>query len=310
MDLRADQARARAAAAERREQAGFTAAVRPLAVRVFDVVQPIHDVLDAFARPRPGLAETRDDVILRSGAVEELREVTKELEGLPVPESRRQEAAVLSRSLGGVTAAVTQLGRAARSPADRSGYIKAFGPAVDGLAGAEYAWAGAVSRIDLDASIPVPASRRTAARGRTTPTRGGFIQRSDLACAESLALMLRLPERTLIDDLRLNMPKRTGAMRKTLAVLGRTPLPAASAVSQQRLLVQLEAARAATRSIDRVASAIRAGDVERYRAASQDLTASFASLTELSQAYRAYGATLCADLFDDGEDPEKPSRKT
>lgn len=309
LDVREERALAAAAEKERRASEAYRRAVAPLAVRVFDAVQPIQDAEEAFAKPQFGLLGAHDDVILRTGVLEELAAVVKRLDGLPVPDTHRQDARVLRTSLGTLRAAVARLGRAVRAPIDTFGYNDEHFDAHTSFVGSMGVWAGAVSRVDAKGVMPVPTAGRAASRGRSVPTRGGFVHGSDMACARAVAADARLPKRSPRQELLVNMPKRTAALRTALQQLARVPVPASAKPFRSALSVHLRAATELGRTLDRLSMEVRQYDQEGARKAVQDVYATFSSLRTLSAQYRKIGATMCGDYFDPGEDKRPQSRR-
>jgi hypothetical protein len=296
--LRAEQARAAAAAAEKRAEAHYVEALRPLALRVFDAVQPVQDAADAFARPRPGLQVARDDVFAHAGGQQELQAVAGLLRHQRAPKGYRALAVDLGTSLEGLTTSLSALHQATTAPADSQGRVAAFGTGMDQLVIAEYAWRSALIALDPRQTIPAPTPDRESANGRTAPTRGGFIHASDLVCAQADETASRLPRLGDADYVRVNFPKLAAALRKALASLQRTPAPADTAAFGHRLTVDLKGATQLADEMDRLSTALRRGDLGAYQAALRDFPAALDASRAISVAYRSVGVTECAEMFD------------
>lgn len=304
------QVRAARAAAEKRAEARYLVAVRPLVLRVFDAVQPVQDAADAFATLRPGLGMARDDVIVHGGAVSELHAVAGQLVALVVPAPLRPKAAVLVGRLDALTSSMALLVTATSSRGDKEGYVAAFDSGFDRLDEAEMGWQSAVDDLDPSQQLPVPAQDRLYVRGRTAPTLGGFIAASDLACAKAVDGVVALPLLGPLQDVRTNFPKIAALTRLTLATLAATPLPAGQAAFRHRLQVQLEAARQIATSMDALARAATRYDVAGYLAAQRSWFATLGTSRELSRAYAAEGVSACALFFDvDGVGRPKTSSR-
>ena len=75
--IRADHRRTAALERERKAVASYRLKLGPLVAQVFDAVQPLQDVEDAFAQTRPGLLVARNDVFARGGSGQDLAAATR-----------------------------------------------------------------------------------------------------------------------------------------------------------------------------------------------------------------------------------------
>lgn len=307
VDQRADQAHARHVAQEKRAAAAYRTALHPLLLRVFDAVQPLQDVIDAYATPRPGLTAARDDVFSRSKAAAELRSVRTALKAVPAPATYRTAAPALEQALGQLIKAADDLSSATHAKADRNGVIKALQRSGDELFDAETEWGIKVALVDTALLVPVPQADRALAHGRKAPSLGRFIQVSDLACAKAFADQNRVPRLNTLAAARAGLPRLATILRTSAVQLRAVRLPASSKAAQHRLDVQLRGVTEAAAAIDALVRASRKGGTDALIKALQRFEDSFDQFQALSTSYRDLGVTVCAAFFRD--DP-KPSRSS
>ncbi len=307
-DQRADLAKQRRIATEKRVEKAYVDAVRPLVVRVFDAVQPVQDVADAFAKPQPGQLAARDDVILHGGAVKDLAAVSTALHRLTPPARFRDEADQLGAGLTALTDAMKTLDRATHAKGDRTGLVRAYGDGFDALLSAEQTWGLPVSLLYPDASLPLPWADRISDHGRHVPTQGGFIQAADLACAKTAEAIAQLPDRPAADEVLHVFPKQAALIRSAVRTLRRVPRPASAGATGHRLDVQLQAVQRGTATLDQLSAALRRHDLTAYKAALPGLTRFERAMDETGAIYTSLGATFCGDAFtDDTAAPSKSS---
>ena len=295
--IRADQRKAAALARERRAVADYLKAVHPLLLQVFDAVQPLQDASDAFAHPASGQTGARDDVLAHSGAEASLAASAKKLAALHAPRTLSTKSAALSTHLAALQGAAKTLAAATKVHGDKTGFVAAFDVGFDKLLTAESFWHIAV--VDLyDSPVPTPSADRAQAQGRKTPTKGGFLHVSDLACARAGDdLSAAGVPRDGASVLRI-YPKRAQAIRAVRTRLLAARSDATSAAFLHRLTVQLTALGELPAALDAITVAVRKQDLAALTAADKRFDAALITVRDLSRSYGSYGATVCRELFD------------
>ena len=145
--------------------------------------------------------------------------------------------------------------------------------------------------------MSAPATNRTLARGRNAPTRGGFIQGSDLACARGLDQLDALPQRAPSMEVK-DFPAEAKILRTTTSALRGVPLPAASSALHERLLRELKGAASIASTLDRLYSAYARHSATAFKAGLTQLDAQGPTMDALHQTYASQGVSLCTDFFD------------
>jgi hypothetical protein len=296
--IRSDQRKAAAIAAEKRAVAAYRVALQPLAIRVFDAVQPLQDVDDAFATVAPGQLGARDDVLAHSGAVATLTAVGTSLRDVRVPKSLHSQGATLSADLAGLQTAAKALAAATTAKGDRTGFVSEFGSGFDLLLSAESNWIDALQAVyGKDLALPTPGADRSGAHGRSAPTKGGFLQQADLTCARGGVDLDRAGKITDLDTQIRYLPQHAAIIRRTGKALLALRTDAASAAFQHRLGIELKAHEAYPTALEAIVRAAKARDVNAYDAAQKDFAQATLTLRDLSRSFKAYGATVCSNYY-------------
>jgi hypothetical protein len=297
-NIRADQRRTAAIAAEKRAVATYRLQLHPIVERVFDAIQPMQDVSDAFARPAPGLAAARNDVLARSGAVQTLTAAATSLSSVKPPRTLTAQAKKLTEDLSHLSVAAKALAGATTAKGDRAGYVAAFGTGFDLLLNAEYSWSRSLGDIYTDKSGYIsPLPNRAGAAGRKVPTHGGFIQQADLVCARG---MTELDAEDKITDLSsLIRVSRSEAViiRRTATKLARLKADPAASGFQHRLTILLSAHDEYPKTLEALATAASRHDPAGVTAAEKRFSASLPTIRDLSRAFEGYGAKVCANYY-------------
>jgi hypothetical protein len=283
-------------AAEKRAAVEYVQAVRPLAARVFDAVQPIQDSLDAWAHLRPGLLEANRDVLTKSGAVAELTAVKTALLARAAPTSRKAARVALVAAVTDLTVAVVDLGKAARRLGKSSDTCIGC-LAFDHFSAAETGWSAALGQFAAVPPISAPSANGGASYGRRVPTIGGFIQTSDVVCAGAGQSMTLLPDLPAVQDVERNFPKLARILRRSVTSLRRVALPHSRAALSHRLDVELQSVTSLATSYDQLSAALRKGDSSAYKAALALLPDQLQALKTLSSTYRSLGVSACTVFF-------------
>jgi hypothetical protein len=300
--IRADERRAEAKARERKAVETYRASVAKVAITVFDAVQPLNDADNAFANPSLGLYIARNDVLARSGAVASLVKARARLVALTPPAPQTSSHKKLVAGLDTLTGAARGLEKATKAASDRAGFVAAFQTAYLALSDAESDWltalrAGYGVRPGGPLPVPAPVASRAWDKGRKTPTKGGFILRSDLACFGIAEAMDAHPIDT--GELYLkNAPTMAKVLRRTTTKLRALPPPPADVAFVRRLRVQLTAADSFPAAIEGTVAAVKRGDPAAAQAQYRRLLTALKTFQEVSRAFRSYGAHFCADMFD------------
>lgn len=296
--IRADHRRNAALAKERRDVAAYRKQVMPLATQVFDVVQPLQDVEDAFAHPAPGLLVARDDVLAHSGTKTALAATTKALSTISVPKTLRGPATDLTKALADLTSATDDLAAATTAKGDRTGFVAAYDAGYDALASAEIAWLSAVTALYGEATtLPTPAQARGGAHGRKTATHGSYLQQADLICGRGEADLLATGAIKDQASAIKRFPTRAAIILRVDAQLKKLRADPASASYLHRSQILLSAADEYPRSMLAIARAYNASNQAAFDRSRAQLLAALPSLRDLSRSFKAYGANLCARAF-------------
>lgn len=311
--IRADQRKAAAEAKDRREVAALHAALTPIALSVFDVVQPMHDVEDDPDGSADYYPQLRNDVLARTGAADAVARLQARLAQLAVPASRRAAVAALRKAMTRLVTATTQLASATHAKGDRSGYVKDFDDAFDALDAATGDWSIAVTSEFGPRRMPTPSSGRVTALGRKAPSRGGYVRLADRACGVAAVAGNELPDhQDFATFVREDLPREVAIGERMAKALSAIAPPPDAAARRLRIL---------SGAIDRfngheraMIAAQRAGDPAAFVAASRALLAGLPAMRDLSHAFQKYGATVCADVLDVSDllagDPTKPGLST
>jgi hypothetical protein len=281
-------------AAEKRAADAYVKAVRPLAIRVFDALQPIHDAFDDWGERRPGIWTATEDVVRRSGAERELVVVDKALTRLTVPVTHKRAAASLETAVKGLTVSVRELGKAFVGA--RKADACPTCDKEDAFVAATDDWVIAIARLMPTPPISAPASERTAARGRAVPTWGGFILASDLACGAAQHKLSLLPDRSDASTYK-NWPALARIVRSTVASLRPLKVPASRRVPHQRLDKQLQAAAGYASTLDRAHSAVKNRSLPQLKRALAGWDEDLVAFRDLSSTYKKFGVTNCSVFF-------------
>jgi hypothetical protein len=292
-------------AAEKKAEAAYLAAVKPLAIRVFDAVQPIQDTFDAFRSLRPGLSAAREDVILHGGAAAALAAVREALAALKAPTTQTTEVQNLQLAAASLSKAVKRLRDlvpALRKPAGSP----AFPDAVDAFSDAESEWGSALRRLQRTSSLPSPYEERAFAYGRKVQTLGGYILAAELVCgrAEADLCDLRHPEPK---DLK-NLPREAKVLRTAVAELRKIPVPASKRALGRRLDVELQSTLSLAVTEEKLYAAYKKRDYNAYKRALQLWDEQDAAFRRVDSTYRSLGITTCTVFF--GSDDDKPAKKS
>lgn len=296
--LRADHRRAAALAKEKRAVAAYRARVIPLLTEVFDAVQPLQDVEDAFEHPAPGQYIARDDVLAHSGAKAALATTTTSLDALKAPRTLKGSAQELTTALSSLTTAAAGLAAATTAKADSTGFVGAYEDAYDLLGTAESDWLTAVTALyGSPPTTATPAVSRTGAHGRKAPTHGSYLQQADLICARGEQdLFATGPLKDQASALK-RFPARAAIIARLNAQLQKVPSDAAAASYLHRSRVLLTAADSYPRAMVAIAKGYNARDQAAFDRARAQLIAALPGLRDLSRSFKAYGANLCARTF-------------
>ncbi len=292
-------------AAEKKATALYVAAVHPLALRVFDAVQPLQDVYDAFAHPRPGLVSARDDVIQHGGALRDLKGLKLQLDRLQPPPVYGDQVSGLAPGLQSLVAAVLELERTSHDRPDSHNYIRAYGPAFQALLDAEIRWADAVSVIDPEGLWPLPDEKRAQARGRNVPTAASFIMRSDIACGQANAALefedFKHPEKVVLNT----FPKVSKEIRALVVQLRAVRQPTTKRAFRHRMEIGWSASVDVAKQFEAIAAAYKRRDVVAYDRSYKRLLEAIEQMEDLGRAYTSQGVSMCAGFF--GADAGKSS---
>lgn len=296
--IRADQRKAAAIRAEKRAVAAYKHRLEPFALQVFDVVQPLQDTDDAFAKVTPGQFGARDDVLAHSGAVGQLSAIHKGVAALAVPKSFHARGIDVLSGIDGLTAAARNLAAATTAKGDRTGYVAAFGASFEQLDSAEGLWLSAMLRVyGTGHTPPTPSVQRSAAQGRTTPTKGGFLQRADLICGQGEVDVASTGDVKGLQDVLRVFPKQAVILRRVAAMLAAVRSDAASAPFLHQLHLQLTAHDAFPAALLALVNAAKRSDSAAYDRAVTQLEAATLTLRDLSRSFMKYGATVCSEYF-------------
>jgi hypothetical protein len=291
-----EQVRKERIAAEKRAAAAYVQAVRPVADRVYDAVQPIQDALDAFSTPRPGLYRALVDVVTKGRGEAELKTARSALVAKPAPATHRAAGVRMTASLNHLIDAVHRYDKALRVPPRRGGACEICGYE-DDLENAEVEWSGALQDLEARTPLSEPGPGGGLHTGAARQTRGGFIHAADLVCARASNALDALPELGDVETVRRLFPRMADTIRSAVTSLHRIKLPAGSAVLAHRLDVQLKGATGLAKSLDELSAALKRQDPERYRKAQGVLDEELEALERLSATYTSTGATSCAQFF-------------
>ena len=298
--IRADQKRAAAAAALRREVAAYRQAISPLVVRVFDAVQPMQDVdADVADYDKPGFDEATDDVLAHSGVVAAIDAVSAGLAAQRPPVTVRAAHAQLVQSLQALRAAARTLDQATRAKGDKSGYVAMYDTGYSQLSSAETGWLAAVrAAFGVAAAspspLPVPTSSRLSDQGRRTPTRGGFILAADLACGRAFK---ESGAADAIKDAPRGLRAYSASVRRVITSLRALPAPPADAALVSRLRVRLAEAGGVADAMTAIAAGLDAHDQAAVQRAEQRVGRFLPVARDLDRVFTGYGATVCGSYF-------------
>ena len=275
--------------------AAYVAAVTPLAYRVYDAVQPLQNSMDAWAHLRPGLWEASRDVVLKSGAREELVAVRAALLARKPPASRAAAARHLADAAQALADAVKGLEDSVRNAEEST--LCTVCLAQDTLGVAETSWSDALDELGTSQKLSEPAINDEGRRGRTTATRGGFIFQADLACAAGQEALDLLPDQTDAEAMK-NMPAAAKILRRTIGALRAIKSPTSNQTFQHRLDVELQSATAVADTMDRLAAAYRRRDKQAFTAALSRWNLELRAMNEVKSTYAERGVSQCEDFFD------------
>jgi hypothetical protein len=295
--IRDDHRKAAAIAKEKRDVAAFHTALMPIALGVFDTVQPLQDVLDETAFSQPYFPQLRNDVLDRSGAAAGMAALNARLTKVAVPHSRRASMASFQKGMTELVSATKLLAAATHAKGDRAGYVKAFGPAFDSLTTGSSLWVVAVTDEFGTGKVPSPSSKRYAAAGRRTSTKGGYVLAADRVCGAAFVSMDALPNRQdPIAFVRDELPQHVVINDRVFKGLRAIAIPRDAPT--KRISTMLSAVSAFAQHERALVAAQKAQDGAVYDAAYRTLIASLPALRDLSHAFGEYGATVCRDYLD------------
>jgi hypothetical protein len=297
-DLRADHRRTAALAKEKSAVVGYRAEVAPLITQVFDAVQPLQDIEDAFAHPAPGMFAARNDVLARGGATPLLAATSTALAGVRVPQTLRGQAHDLTTALAGFATAASSLSDATRAKGDSTGFVSAFSTGYDALQVAELTWVAAVTGMyGAGTTLPTPAEDRGGAHGRKVATHASYLQQADLICGRGEQDLLAVGD---ITDQALslkNLQAEAAIIIRIGVQLRAVRTNAASAGYAHRAQVLLSGAASYPTALLAAVRAYRAHDRAGLIRAQATLLAALPTLRDLSRTFKAYGATLCSRAY-------------
>jgi hypothetical protein len=289
-------------AAEKKAAEAYLVGLRPLAVRVFDAVQPIQDVYDGGFK-KPGYPEARDDVLQHGGAVRELKAVKVAFAKLKTPATYKSQATDLGEALDDLITSVTALERSSHQKPNAHGFITSFGPNFQNLLSTEIYWSSTVSTLKGTTTWPVPNENRVEARGRKAPTLGGFIASSDFACAKSWAALkyedFKRPDRVV----RTTYPKISREFRALVTRLKAAPYPSTQRPLRHRLEVGWSSTLDAANAMDAMTAAYKRQQLGALERAYDRLRTALDGLNDLALAYKTVGVSACHEflVIDDDE---------
>jgi hypothetical protein len=297
-------------AAEKRAEAAYLAAVKPLAVRVFDVVQPIQDVYDSFGHRRPGYEFARDDVIQHGGALRELKAVKLAVSRLTAPPVFAERQDGMLRQLDRLVAAVTALEKSTHERGNSFGLIPSFGPRFQEFQTAAAIWSATLRPLDALQVWPLPSEKRELAHGRKAATVGGFIVTSDYACGKASEALEFEDFKHVEKTLRSTFPKVSKQFRLLIPTLKAAPFPTKERPLRHRLELGWTSMGDVVTQMDAMTRAFKRHDVTAFKRAASRLDQAVDGMNDLALAYRSVGATACYDLLvvDDGKKGSSTSR--
>ena len=290
-------------AAEKKAEAAYVAAVKPLAIRLFDAVQPIQDVWDASGHRRPGYPQARDDVIQSGGSLRDLKALKSALARLRAPVAYTQAATRMTQGIDNLISAVTALTTSSHEKGNSRGRIPSFGLNFQALQDAELRWTAGVGELGATRTWPIPSENRHLARGRKAPTIGGFIMGSDFACGKAYAALeledYRHPEKLI----RSTYPKISAEFRTLAARLKSVSFPSRQRSLRHRLELGWTSLQDVATQLDAISSAFKRLDVRAYDRGYARLREAGDGLEDLALAYKSVGVDGCFHLLTvDGED--------
>ena len=298
-DLRADQRHAAAVAKEKRDLARYRTALNPLAIQVFDAVQPVQDTFDDDAEPTAGEIHAQFDVIQNGGAVATLTTVKAALAKTPVPAAMLAASKQVALDVDRLIAACKLLDKASRSKTDKAGFINAFFGAYDALHAAETSWLTSLQAVYGEkVPLPVPSEGRVLDMRRKAATHGGFIARADVICWRMQLDVNAVPEHAdSPEQARRNLTQLASIIRRGGAQLKTIPLPAADAAFLHRLRVQLVGAETLAAAYEGIVAATKKGDQAAYDRWNEKMGVSLRPMRDLSRSFDRYGAKVCGDVY-------------
>jgi hypothetical protein len=298
-DRAAEQRAVAAAALQAKQEQAFRDALRPVAERVYDHVQPLQDAFDAFDKPSPDDKAVRDDVLGHGGAADAVGRERAALAALSSPASLTKARADLDDALGKLVDVATMLTAATKQRGDKDGVVEGFEDAIPFLGVAEQAWDTAVVDLYLGKGAPPPtAASRTEGPVVKAPrpprSKGAYLYAVDRICGSADTAFAKLPDVDDAGDFLKVAPKEAALVRTTAGRLKAVPLPEADADRlTKEVLGPLTGFVATASALEEFAAAVRGRDRRKGTVALDHLSDAYAEQAALAKAFRSYGATVC-----------------
>ena len=293
-------------AALKRVEIAYVAAVKPLAVRLFDAVQPIQDSLDGFRDLKPGVSDARDDVVAHGGATGEIAAVRQAVASLKPAPTQVKKSQDLLRSIAELSAAVKKLRDVVPTLRKAGGWTEAYSSAADAFTSAEASWGLSLFNLQVNLSLPKPSARRDAALGRSVPTLGGFIIGSDLACGQGEADLYDIRHPKPANAIKA-LPAEAKVLRRTVAALRKVAVPASRAALHTRLDTELQSVLSLAASEDHMYAAFKKHDYAAFKKAFDLWDEQDQAFRRLDGTYKSLGVTVCTYFFGTDDKTTKKS---
>lgn len=308
-DLRGDEQRARAQAQERRDVDAWLTAVRPLADRLYDHIQPLQKALEDTVGPAQLVVDVLEDVSQELVDAGELVAVADELGQTTPPKT-------VSADRDALVAAVREMAEAATT-ASTVFDAEQEEALVDALVDSDLALDRATR--DYEAAIvrmhggrplpPVPDILGESDPARASASRAAYLQAAGAVCAGSLDEVAAAGDGGSDEDERRRAEALVTVLRRDVPLLAAVPAPPRDAdLVRDTIATPLQGTLALVEGLD---AALAAQDEAAARAAGKLLSQGELAAEKAAAGYREYGSATCSGFlvgFEGAEDdPAQPA---
>lgn len=313
-DLRADERRERAAAAEQRAQeqerqavAAYQQALMPIAVAVFDVVQPLQQAYTDLDDGEVSAVDVLIDVGNHVASPEGVPALRSRLEAVQPPASLADEHQLLLTAAEDLAAAARGV-KPLDDSDDASSYASTIAKGDLALDEATRDWIRPLTPVYEGATAP-PIPVEAGTDGRRAPlSRASYLREAGNLCSDGIDAFDKTGSakpKPSLEEIRAGLKELTARVPRLAAVKAPT-------ADDRRVRDSIRAPLKRTvelgQGFERAIAGVRRGDRAAIRAGEAQLVRGEVAAEKAAAGYRAYGSQLCALYLVGLDEDQRPGK--